>query len=218
LDRSSGNEEINVAARMFPFWIAAMPQGRPPVALGPGPPHHVAAFTSLEKAQAFVGADSRWELRLVCRATFGALAKKLRRHGLVGVSFDPQEDGCPAVLGFDEFERLVTPAASSQKRPKRTRARRKAPQPPPGMTATLEGIRLCSLTRSLLQDGLALRETADRLSEELREEVAQARLLVEESRRQRRTRVRCSRATTFERACFLASSDAAAAARVAKSG
>src|SRR5262245_29151071 len=84
-----GGVERVMAARIFPLWIAVRRKGRPPVAVvNRDRPGYVAAFTTLEAAQAFVAErEGNWELRLVCRVTFRPLARRLRRYGLVGVCF-----------------------------------------------------------------------------------------------------------------------------------
>ena len=102
--------------RKFPFWVAVKPRKRPPVAQVPSVPgRYVPAFTSLESAQSFIRQANDWacELRLVCRATFSGLVKRLRKHGFVGVCFDPGWRGGGAVLRFQELASPASPSPSS---------------------------------------------------------------------------------------------------------
>ena len=76
---------------MFPFWMASDANGLPPEADS----EHLVAFTSLAFGTAFMQGlgETGWDFRLIGRASFHAMVPDLRRHGLLGLCFNPDQEG-----------------------------------------------------------------------------------------------------------------------------
>ena len=152
-------------------------------------PRFVAAFTSLEKAQAFVGqsGDRDWELRLVCRVTFPALAKRLRRYQLRGMCFDPDRRGRGEELELAQIEHWVpggmhAEQSQAQSTPELCVERKRAAERPASDT-----LRLCALTSLLLKESSAIRARTIVLHEDLGRQIDEARSVVQKSQQRRKS-------------------------------
>jgi hypothetical protein len=110
--RRSSSEGPTVAhrARLFPFWIVVRPDDLPPVGLATKASRYAAAFVSSECALAYLHRqrDSKSELRLVCRATFGDLAARLRKFGVLGLCFEPDPLGRGDTITLAQMDRFLT--------------------------------------------------------------------------------------------------------------
>src|SRR5205807_2942106 len=109
--RRSSSEGPTAAHRatLFPFWIVVRPDDLPPVGLATKASRYAAAFVSSECALAYLHRqrDSKSELRLVCRATFGEVAERLRRFGLSGLCFDPDPLGRGDTITLAQMDRFL---------------------------------------------------------------------------------------------------------------
>ena len=90
-----------------PFWILTHPYKRPPVVVAPKDARYVAAFQSLNDAMAFVPRRGERDLRfnLVCQPTFEQTLSELRRHGFLGVCFEPDDETKETKMSFADLER-----------------------------------------------------------------------------------------------------------------
>jgi hypothetical protein len=88
-------------------------------------PDHVAAFKTLERARTFLAKerDERGEFQLVCRATFEAVADKLRWCGIHGLCLEPDTKGIGDEMLFSDLEHSMQPPQPARARP-RIKARR----------------------------------------------------------------------------------------------
>src|SRR5262245_8170355 len=117
---------LNVAHRatLFPFWVVVCPDNRPSLILATPRLRYAAAFVSSESARAYLYRHrdaSRCELHLVCRATFGELAERLRSIGVSGLRFEPDPLGHGETITLAQMDRFLTPpsvAPRSTRRPK----------------------------------------------------------------------------------------------------
>ena len=123
--RDEGRDPSGVApARrrpLFPFWVVLRPGEPVPVGLARPDSRYAAAFVSSESALAYVvrQRDSKSELHLVCRATFGELAKRLRRVGLLGLCFEPDAHGRGETMTFVQIDDFLRPPSCRPRNPAR---------------------------------------------------------------------------------------------------
>lgn len=92
-----------------PFWIAYHRQNSVPrPVVPPHAPGFAAIFSTAPKATAYLVADreTSFSLRLVTRASVSSLIDDLRRMGIHGLCFDPDEGGGEQLL-FSEIEVAV---------------------------------------------------------------------------------------------------------------
>ncbi len=88
-----------------PFWILTAPCKRPPVIVAPRDARYVAAFESLNNALAFApGQEKHVRIELVCAPNGLRSLTELRRHGLLGVCFEPDHERKERKVSFAELE------------------------------------------------------------------------------------------------------------------
>lgn len=89
----------------FPFCVVMAREGQITLPLAPKP-GYVAAFSSVEKAAAFMFArgDTNWHMTLVTRPTLAALIENLSLLGVKGFCLDPLQNACDDLLDFSQIE------------------------------------------------------------------------------------------------------------------
>src|SRR5439155_18457651 len=96
---------VDMALRMFPFWMATRHYAVPPVAVVS---EWAAAFSSLESARSYAlqHLNADWEFTLVCGSTSPGMMDRLKACGIHGLCFDPDPQGHGEVITFAEIERF----------------------------------------------------------------------------------------------------------------
>ncbi len=89
----------------FPFCVVMAREGQITLPLAPKP-GYVAAFSSVEKAAAFMFArgDTNWHMTLVTRPTLAGVVENLSLLGVKGFCLDPLKDVYDNLLEFSQIE------------------------------------------------------------------------------------------------------------------
>jgi hypothetical protein len=86
----------------FPFWLISQRHGSVSVPVSaPGTPGFIVAFSSAAAAAEFMEShgETAWELKLVSRHGYDALADDLRAAGVVGICLNPDSSAMWVGLG-----------------------------------------------------------------------------------------------------------------------